>query len=176
MKLTYSVEDDYGVVSAGVDVKRDRSAEKKADPEKAWAQPGSLEGSAPAAGAAAGDHLAPAASFEKEAQTYIDFGAASLCGARSDPDARGQGRRRQHRAFQADEAGAAAAASSRSRWRGPSSSSAPSCWMIRATPLVMRALEALTLEPEGFIDDTSVYLGLRTALRRARARYLARRA
>ena len=28
-----------------------------------------------------------------------------------------------------------------------------------------RALEALTLEPEGFIDDTSVYLGLRTALR-----------
>ncbi len=29
MKLTYSVEDDYGVVSAGADVKRDRSAESR---------------------------------------------------------------------------------------------------------------------------------------------------
>jgi uncharacterized protein (TIGR02302 family) len=35
----------------------------------------------------------------------------------------------------------------------------------RYAPLVRRAIEALTLEPEGFIDDTSVYLGLRTALR-----------
>ena len=30
---------------------------------------------------------------------------------------------------------------------------------------VLRALDALTLEPEGFIDDLSVYLGLRTAYR-----------
>ena len=35
----------------------------------------------------------------------------------------------------------------------------------RYVPLVKRALEALTIEPEGFIDSTSIYLGLRTALR-----------
>ena len=31
----------------------------------------------------------------------------------------------------------------------------------RNRPMVVRALDALTMEPEGFINDTSVYLGLR---------------
>ena len=35
----------------------------------------------------------------------------------------------------------------------------------RYAPLVKRALDALTLEPDGFIDSTSVYLGMRAALR-----------
>jgi uncharacterized protein (TIGR02302 family) len=36
----------------------------------------------------------------------------------------------------------------------------------RYKPVVMTALDALTLEPEGFIDDIKVYLGLRTAYHR----------
>ena len=110
MKLTYSAEDDYGVVSAGVDVKRDRSAEKPVDPKKAWAQPEVAEGSAPAARAPAGDHPASAASLAKGGADLHRFRPASLCRARGHPDARGQGRRRQHRPLQADEAGAAATA------------------------------------------------------------------
>ncbi|MEI9900536.1 MAG: DUF4175 family protein [Hyphomicrobium sp.] len=47
MKLTYTIEDDYGVVSAGVDVKRDRSADKPLDPKKAWAVPDVLKGPRP---------------------------------------------------------------------------------------------------------------------------------
>ncbi|MEI9900759.1 MAG: DUF4175 family protein [Hyphomicrobium sp.] len=47
LKLSYKVEDDYGVVSAGVDLKRDRSAEKPVDPKKAWAQPEPLKGPRP---------------------------------------------------------------------------------------------------------------------------------
>ena len=33
---------------------------------------------------------------------------------------------------------------------------------LRYRPQVLRALDALTLEPEGFIDNASIYLGLRT--------------
>jgi uncharacterized protein (TIGR02302 family) len=36
----------------------------------------------------------------------------------------------------------------------------------RNRPMVVRALDALTLEPEGFINDTSVYLGLRAIYHR----------
>ena len=75
MKLTYTVEDDYGVVAAGADVKRDRSAEKPVDPKKAWAQPEAAEGPAPAAASARRkSRCACRAPRRRKAQTYIDFG------------------------------------------------------------------------------------------------------
>ncbi len=80
MKLTYSVEDDYGVVSAGADVKRDRSAEKPVDPKKAWAQPEVLKGPRPPLERPPEITLRLPRASQKEAQTYIDFGPHPYAG------------------------------------------------------------------------------------------------
>ncbi len=80
MKLTYTVEDDYGVVSAGADVKRDRSAEKPVDPKKAWAQPEALKGPRPPLERPPEITLRLPRPSQKEAQTYIDFGPHPYAG------------------------------------------------------------------------------------------------
>lgn len=165
MKLTYTVEDDYGVVSAGVDVKRDRSAEKPVDPKKAWAQPKILQGPRPPHEPPPEITLRLPRPSQKQAETYIDFGPHPYAGREviltlEAKDIAGNvGRSKPmklvlpQRIFQKPLA------------RAVIEQRAKLMDDPRYAPLVKRALEALTLEPEGFIDSTSVYLGLRTAIR-----------
>lgn len=165
MKLTYTVEDDYGVVSAGVDVKRDRSAEKPVDPKKAWAQPEVLKGPRPPYEPPPEITLRLPRPAQKQAETYIDFGPHPYAGREvlltlEAKDIAGNvGRSKPikivlpQRIFQKPLA------------RAVIEQRAKLMDDPRYSPLVKRALEALTLEPEGFIDSTSIYLGLRTAIR-----------
>ena len=165
MKLTYSVEDDYGVVSAGADVKRDRSAEKPVDPKKAWAQPEVLKGPRPPLERPPEITLRLPRASQKEAQTYIDFGPHPYAGREviltlEAKDVAGNvGRSKPMKMVlpqrQFDKALARAVVEQRAKLLDDP----------RYVPLVKRALEALTIEPEGFIDSTSIYLGFRTALR-----------
>ncbi|MEO8419568.1 MAG: TIGR02302 family protein [Hyphomicrobium sp.] len=164
MKLTYSVEDDYGVVSAGVDVKRDRSAEKPVDPKKAWAQP-VLKGPRPPLEKPPEITLRLPRPSQKEGQTYVDFGPHPYAGREviltlEAKDVAGNiGHSKPVKLVlpqrQFEKPLARAVVEQRAKLLDDP----------RYAPLVRRALEALTLEPEGFIDSTSIYLGLRTALR-----------
>ena len=165
MKLTYSAEDDYGVISAGADVKRDRSAEKPVDPKKAWAQPEALKGPRPPMERPPEITLRLPRASQKEAQTYIDFGPHPYAGREviltlEAKDVAGNvGRSKPmkmvlpQRLF--EKALARAVVEQRAKLLDDP----------RYVPLVKRALEALTIEPEGFIDSTSIYLGFRTAMR-----------
>ena len=165
MKLTYSVEDDYGVVSAGVDLKRDRSAEKTIDAKKAWAQPEALKGPRPPLERPPEITLRLPRPSQKEAQTYIDFGPHPYAGREviltlEAKDVAGNiGRSKPMKLVlpqrQFEKPLARAVVEQRAKLLDDP----------RYAPLVKRALEALTLEPEGFIDSTSVYLGMRAALR-----------
>lgn len=164
LKLTYTVEDDYGVVSAEANLKKTDAEKKRADPAKDWARQNAPTGPRP-------PHerppqlilrLPPAASTN-EAQTYIDFGPHPYAGrevmltleardvagniGRSKPMRMVLPKRRFKKPL------ARAVVEQRAKLLDDP----------RYRPQVMRALEALTLEPEGFIDSTSVYLGLRTA-------------
>jgi uncharacterized protein (TIGR02302 family) len=165
MKLTYKVEDDYGVVSAGVDVKRDRSADKPVDPNKAWTIPDALKGPRPPEEAPPEITLRMPRPSQKEAQTYIDFGPHPYAGREvimtlEAKDIAGNiGHSKPiklvlpQRIFQKPLA------------RAVIEQRAKLMDDPRYAPLVKRAFEALTIEPEGFIDSTSVYLGLRAAIR-----------
>jgi uncharacterized protein (TIGR02302 family) len=165
MKLTYAVEDDYGVVAAGADVKRDRSAEKPVDPKKAWAQPEALKGPRPPLERPPEITLRLPRPSQKEAQTYIDFGPHPYAGREviltlEAKDVAGNiGRSKPMKLVlpqrQFEKPLARAVIEQRAKLLDDP----------RYAPLVKRALEALTLEPEGFIDSTSVYLGMRAALR-----------
>jgi len=167
MKLTYTTEDDYGVVSANATVKRDRSEEKEklADPKKAWAQPEALKGPRPPYERPPEITLRLPRPSQKEAQTYIDFGPHPYAGkeviltleakdvagniGRSDPIKLVLPQRQFEKPL------ARAVIEQRAKLMDDP----------RYGPLVKRALEALTLEPEGFIDSTSIYLGMRAAIR-----------
>jgi uncharacterized protein (TIGR02302 family) len=165
MKLTYSVEDDYGVLSAGVDVKRDRSADKPVDPKKAWAQPDVLKGPRPPYERPPEITLRLPRPAQKQAETYVDFGPHPYAGREviltlEAKDIAGNvGRSKPvklvlpERLFQKPLA------------RAVIEQRAKLMDDPRYAPLVKRALEALTIQPEGFIDSTSVYLGMRTAIR-----------
>jgi uncharacterized protein (TIGR02302 family) len=165
MKLTYTVEDDYGVVAAGVDLKKDKNAAKPKDPSKAWAQPEALKGPRPPLERPPEITLRLPRPSQKEAQTYIDFGPHPYAGreviltleakdvagniGRSKPMKLVLPERRFEKPL------ARAVVEQRSKLLDDP----------RYAGQVMRALDALTLEPEGFIDSTSVYLGLRAARR-----------
>ncbi|KAB2939407.1 MAG: TIGR02302 family protein [Hyphomicrobium sp.] len=165
MKLTYSAEDDYGVVSANADVKRDRSAEKPVDPKKAWAQPQVLKGPRPPYERPPEIALRLPRPSQKEAQTYIDFGPHPYAGREviltlEAKDLAGNvGRSKPMKLVlpqrQFEKPLARAVVEQRAKLLDDP----------RYVPLVKRALEALTLEPEGFIDSTSIYLGMRAAIR-----------
>jgi uncharacterized protein (TIGR02302 family) len=165
MKLTYSAEDDYGVVSAGVDLKRDRSAEKPVDAKKAWAQPEVLKGPRPPLERPPEITLRLPRPGQKEQQTYVDFGPHPYAGREviltlEAKDVAGNvGRSKPMRLVlpqrQFDKPLARAVIEQRAKLLDDP----------RYAPLVKRALDALTLEPDGFMDSTSVYLGMRAALR-----------
>lgn len=163
MKLTYKVKDDYGVSSA--EAKLERVAPKAADPAKAWAQPEALKG--PRWPKERPPQLTlkvpPGNVKEGEASTYLEFGSHPWSGQRVQltleaKDVAGQVGRSPtieimlpQRRFTKPLARAVIEQRSKlvedHRYRDQ----------------VVTALDALTMEPEGFIDDHRVYLGLRTA-------------
>ena len=162
MKLNYKAEDDYGVASASAKVRQLKP--KAADPSKAWAQAPVLKGprlplerppiltlKMPRAGSKA-----------IEGSTLLELGSHPWAGQRVElwleaTDVAGQiGKstpvemvlpsRRFNKPL------ARAVIEQRRKLSEDS----------RNRPAVARALAALTLEPEGFIETNGIYLGLRS--------------
>ncbi|MET0639027.1 MAG: TIGR02302 family protein, partial [Hyphomicrobium sp.] len=161
MRVSYKAEDDYGVQSAEVKVRK--VAPKPVDPSRAWAQPPALKGprlplehppvlslKIPRPGAKTVD-----------TSTLLDVGENPLAGQRVElwleaTDVGGQvGRSKTieivlpSRRFKNPLA--RALVEQRRKLADDS----------RYRPIAVRALDALTMEPEGFITDNAVYLGLR---------------
>ena len=166
MKLTYKVEDDYGLSAA--DARLEKAKRKAADPDKAWAQAEPLKGPRwpeqrpppialrlPASGAKAGEQY-----------TYVEAASHPWAGLKvkmtlEAKDVAGQTGKSEPIEFILPQKRftkplALAIVEQRrkliedQRYRGQ----------------VRTAIDALTLEPESFIDDTRVYLGLRTVYHR----------
>ncbi len=165
MKLTYDVKDDYGVASALVKMKRSPWEGESADDTLAWARPQPLTGPRP-------PHERPPQltlrlpkpnAQSPEASTTLELGQHPWAGLRvtmqlEAVDVAGQVGRSQsfevvlpQREFE-NPLARAVIEQRRKLVEDP-----------RNRDRVMRALDALTLEPKGFIDDIQVYLGLRTA-------------
>lgn len=162
LRLNYTVEDDYGVVSAEVKLKKVEKSEKPGDSSKVWARPESLTGPRLPLERPRELKLRLPRKGSNEAQTYIDFGPHPWAGREvvltlEATDVVGNvGRSKPitmtlpERLFQKPLARALVEQRRKlledSRYRDQ----------------VLRALEALTLEPDGFIDSAAIYLGLRT--------------
>jgi uncharacterized protein (TIGR02302 family) len=168
MKLTYKAEDDYGVAAAEAKVKKVRKADE--DPARAWARNNVLKG--PRLPLERPPTLAlrlPRANAKAaETFSYLELGSHPWSGMRVElwlqaRDVAGKVGRSQPvemvlpgRRFENPVARAVVEQRQKladdPRYRGQ----------------VLTALEALTLEPEGFIDDAAAYLGLRSAYHRLR--------
>ena len=162
LKLTYTIEDDYGVVSAEAKVKKAKAKDKPADPAKDWARPAPLTGPRPPLERPPALTLRLPRGNTHEAQTYIDFAPHPLAGreviltleardvagniGRSKPIHIVLPQRRFEKPL------ARALVEQRAKLLDDP----------RYRAQVLRALDALTFEPEGFIDSASIYLGLRT--------------
>lgn len=166
LKLTYNVEDDYGVASGEAKLKR--LPEPEPDPARAWARPQlpkgprqplmrppKLELRLPKAAASSGG-----------AHTYFDVASHPWAGRKvimtlEATDVAGQvGRSPGFEMIlperQFTQPLARAIVEQRRKLMDDS----------RHRRSVLLALDALTAEPEGFIDDLKIYLGLRTAYHR----------
>lgn len=165
LKLTYSAEDDYGVVSAEAKLKRVKEKKKPADPSKDWARTNELRGPRPPRERPPQITLRLPRGETKEAQTYIDFGPHPYAGREviltlEAQDVAGNiGHSKPIRLVlpqrHFEKPLARAVIEQRAKLMDDP----------RYRDQVLRALDALTLEPEGFIDSASIYLGLRTAYR-----------
>jgi uncharacterized protein (TIGR02302 family) len=166
MRVAYKAEDDYGIASAEVKVRQLKA--KPGDPGKSWAQPKPLTGprlplerpplltlKIPRPGAKTVD-----------TSTLLDIGEHPWAGQRVElwleaTDVGGQVGRSEPieivlpaRRFK----NPLARALIEQRRKLAEDS--------RNRPMVVRALDALTMEPEGFIDDAGVFLGLRAVYHR----------
>jgi uncharacterized protein (TIGR02302 family) len=164
LKLDYTVEDDYGVVSAEAKVRRPDPEKKAADPAKDWARPEPLKGARLPLEHPPTLTLRLPRGNTHAAQTYIDTAPHPYAGREviltlEARDVAGNvGRSKPIRIVlpqrQFDKPLARALIEQRGKLLDDS----------RYRPQVLRALDALTLEPEGFIDNASIYLSLRTLL------------
>lgn len=165
LKLTYKVEDDYGVVAAGADLKRLKDPPK--EDKNAWARPPLPKGPrAPLLRPPKLELRLPKTVTSGEAHTYFEMASHPWAGRKvimtlTAKDAAGQvGKSPGFEMILPEKAFtkplARAIVEQRKKLMEDS----------RYRPTVVKALDALTLEPEGFIDDTKVYLGLRTARHR----------
>jgi uncharacterized protein (TIGR02302 family) len=164
LKLDYTVEDDYGVVSAEVKVRRPDPEKKAADPAKDWARPEPLKGARLPLEHPPTLTLRLPRGNTHAAQTYIDTAPHPYAGREviltlEARDVAGNvGRSKPIRVVlpqrQFDKPLARALVEQRGKLLDDS----------RYRPQVLRALDALTTEPEGFIDNASIYLSLRTLL------------
>ena len=166
MKLRYKVEDDYGVVSA--EARFEKLPEAAGDDKTAWARTEVLKGPRPPLERPPHYLLrlpqsgAAAAGKPGEAMTYLELGSHPWAGLRvkmtlEAKDAAGQvGRSEPHemvlpaRRF-ANPLARAIVEQRRKLVADP-----------RYRPQVIKGLDALMIEPEGFIEPHA-YLGLRTA-------------
>lgn len=162
LKLDYTVEDDYGVVSAEAKVKKAEAQQKPADPSKDWARPEALKGPRPPLEHPPTLTLRLPRGNTHAAQTYIDTAPHPYAGreviltleARDVAGNIGSSKPIRivlpQRRFEKPLARALVEQRAKllddPRYRGQ----------------VLRALDALTYEPEGFIDNASIYLSLRT--------------
>jgi uncharacterized protein (TIGR02302 family) len=163
LKLSYKVEDDYGVVSAETRIRR--VAPKEDTSATAWARAGVKKGPRPPLERppALALRLPKAYPKQAEGQSFHEIGDHPWAGMKVRltlvaKDLAGQVGRSEtvemvlpERRFSKPLA-RAVVEQRRRLVEDP-----------RDRLQVMRALEALTLEPEGFIEDLQVYLGLRSA-------------
>lgn len=166
MRVSYKAEDDYGVASA--EVKLQLLPPKPGDPRTSWARPPPLTGPRlPLERPPVLSLRIPRAGAKKvDTSTLLEVGEHPWAGQRvklwlEATDVGGQvGRSKPieivlpSRHFK----NPLARALIEQRRKLAEDS--------RNRPTVARALDALTLEPEGFINDTSVYLGLRAIYHR----------
>lgn len=163
LKLSYIGQDDYGIASAVAKLRQ--APEAAADPSKAWAR------AAPLTGPRLPLEKPPVLALKMpkpgdkllDASTLLDLGSHPWAGQRVElwleaTDVGGQiGRSTPvqivlpSRRFKKPLARAVI-----EQRRNLATDS-------RTRPRVARALDALTLEPEGFIETTGIFLGLRTA-------------
>ena len=165
LKLTYTVEDDYGVVSAEGKLKKTKVKEPPPDPSKDWARTNVLKGPRPPLERPPPITLRVPRGETKEAQTYIDFGPHPYAGREviltlEASDVAGNvGRSKPMRLVlpqrHFEKPLARAIIEQRAKLMDDP----------RYRDQVLRALDALTTEPEGFIDSASIYLSLRTVYR-----------
>ena len=166
LKLTYKIEDDYGIAAAEARFERLHAAES--DPRTSWARADLLKGPRPPLDRPPVLSLRLPRSNAKDAETSSshELGSHPWSGMHvrmtlTAKDLGGNVGRSQpfdlvlpQRRFRKDLAKAVIEQRRKlvedARYR----------------PLVVKALEALTLEPEGFITDHHVYLGLRSAYHR----------
>jgi uncharacterized protein (TIGR02302 family) len=166
MRISYAAEDDYGVASA--DVKLRPLPPKAGDPATSWARPPPLTGPRlPLEPPPVLSLKIPRPGAKKvDASTLLEIGEHPWAGQRVElwleaTDVGGQiGRSKPIEivlpARRCKNPLARALIEQRRKLAEDS----------RNRPNVVRALDALTLEPEGFITDTSVYLGLRAIYHR----------
>lgn len=166
LKLSYSIKDDYGVASARAKIVRAPAEDE--DPETAWARTDVLKGPRPPLERPPQlDLRLPRANAkEGEAVSHLEMGAHPWAGMKvimtlEATDVAGKVGRSEDIAMVLPERqftkplARAVVEQRRKLVQDP-----------RYREQVMLALAALTLEPDGFIDDVQVYLGLRTALYR----------
>ena len=166
MKLRYKVEDDYGVVSA--EARFEKLPEAAGDDKTAWARTEVLKGPRPPLERPPHYALrlpqsgAAAAGKPGEAMTYLELGSHPWAGLRvkmtlEAKDAAGQTGRSEPREMVlparrfANPLARAIVEQRRKLVADP-----------RYRPQVIKGLEALMIEPEGFIEPHA-YLGMRTA-------------
>ncbi|MFT3733088.1 MAG: TIGR02302 family protein [Hyphomicrobium sp.] len=166
MRVTYKAEDDYGIQSA--EVKLRKLPPKPVDPAKAWAQPPALQGPRlPLERPPVLSLKIPRPGAKKvDTSTLLDVGENPLAGQRVElwleaTDVGGQvGRSKAIEIVlpsrQFKNPLARAVVEQRRKLAEDS----------RNRTSVVRALDALTMEPEGFITDDGVFLGLRSVYHR----------
>jgi uncharacterized protein (TIGR02302 family) len=166
MKLSYKAEDDYGIASATVKLRQVRP--KAADPKKAWAQAAPLKG--PRLPLEHPPVLAlkiprPGAKTV-EGSTLLELGSHPWAGQKVElwleaTDVGGQ----------IGKSAAVEMVLPARRFKKPLARAVIEQRRMlsedsRNRPAVARALAALTMEPEGFIETNGIYLGLRSVYHR----------
>lgn len=166
LKLTYKAEDDYGVSSAEAKLKR--LPDPPVNSQRAWAQPEKPSGPRPPLSRPPKLELRlpKANATSQEAHTYFEMASHPWAGRKvimtlEARDVAGQIGRSPgfemilpERKF--TKPLARAVVEQRKKLLDDP----------RYRPVVRKALDALTIEPDGFIDDPKIYLGLRTAYHR----------
>jgi uncharacterized protein (TIGR02302 family) len=165
LKIAYKGEDDYGIASGVAKVRQIKG--KEADPSKAWARPAPLKG--PRLPLEHPPEIAlkiPAGAKTFDATSLHDIGSHPWAGQTVElwlevTDVAGQIGRSEKvelslpmRSFRKP---LARAVIEQRRKLAEDS---------RNRPQVVRALDALTIAPEGFIEKPSIYLGLRSVYHR----------
>ncbi|WP_290984937.1 TIGR02302 family protein [Hyphomicrobium sp.] len=166
MRVVYKAEDDYGVQSAEVKVRK--LPPPPVDPSKAWAQPPPIVGTPlpPEPPPVMSLKIPRPGAKTVDTSTLIEVGENPLAGQRVElwleaTDVGGQiGRSKPIQIVLPAR-----------RFKNPLARALVEQRRLlaedsRYRPMVVRALDALTMEPEGFITDDGVFLGMRSVFHR----------